>query len=296
MIEIFTDGSSHGSVGPGGWAAIIIEGGQRRVRSGNESETTNNRMDLTAAIRGLEETPEGTTVTVLSDSQYLVNTVTRDSKRKANQDLWAVLNRLISQREIRWELAQADSVSPEKEEANAIAGREADKLLNVSIHDGSVPMLTHLDWRGRAQMVDVGHKEVTQREAVAKGFVSMKPSTVAQITAHNVDKGDVLAAARLAGIMGAKLTSNLIPLCHPIPLNQVTVELEPVPDQSGIRVKATARTDAKTGVEMEALTAVSVAALTIYDMCKSLDRDMRIQSIRLIAKRGGKSGDISLED
>ena len=296
MIDIFTYGSAHGNVGPGGWAAIIIEDGQRRVRSGNEYETTKNRMELTAVIRGLEEAPEGTIVTVVSDNQYLVNTITRNSKRKVDQDLWTELNRLIPKRKVQWKLIRDHSVCPQKEEADAIAGREADRLLNASIHDGSVPMFTHLDWRGRAQMVDVSDKKVTQREAVAKGFVAMMPSTLAQITAHKVDKGDVFAAARLAGIMGAKLTSNLIPLCHPIPLNQVTVELESDPDQSGIRLKATARTDAKTGVEMEALTAVSVAALTIYDMCKSLDRKMRIQSIRLISKRGGKSGDISLED
>ena len=161
---------------------------------------------------------------------------------------------------------------------------------------GSSSPLTHLDRQGRAQMVDVGGKAVTQRESVAKGFVSMGPETLALVISGSVEKGDVFATARLAGIMGAKLTPSLIPLCHPIPLNQVTVELEPDSDQNGIHITATARTDAKTGVEMEALTAVSVAALTIYDMCKSLDRAIRIQSIRLVSKRGGKSGDVVLED
>lgn len=155
--------------------------------------------------------------------------------------------------------------------------------------------LTHLDPKGRARMVDVGGKAVTQREAVARGFVAMKPETLALISSGQVTKGDVLAVARLAGIMGAKQTPHLIPLCHPIPLNQVTVDLEPDAEAVGVRITATARTEAKTGVEMEALTAVATAALTVYDMCKSLDRGMRIEDIRLVSKRGGKSGDIVLE-
>ncbi|MCZ6866123.1 MAG: cyclic pyranopterin monophosphate synthase MoaC [Dehalococcoidia bacterium] len=160
----------------------------------------------------------------------------------------------------------------------------------------SSPGLTHLDQKGHAQMVDVGAKAVTQREAVARGFVVMMPETLALITGGKVEKGDVLATARLAGIMGAKQTPQLIPLCHPLPLSQVTVDLEPDPTQNGVEITARVRTEAKTGVEMEALTAVSVAALTIYDMCKSLDRGICIQSVRLVSKRGGKSGDIVLED
>lgn len=145
-------------------------------------------------------------------------------------------------------------------------------------------------------MVDVGAKEITQREAVARGFVAMQPETLRLINEGMVKKGDVVATARLAGIMGAKRTPDLIPLCHPIPLDQVTVELESDESRSGIRVTATARTSAKTGVEMEALTAVSVAALTLYDMCKSVDRGMRIQEVQLVRKLGGKSGDIVLEE
>ena len=157
------------------------------------------------------------------------------------------------------------------------------------------PKLTHLDEGGQASMVDVGAKKVTQREAVARGFVAMRPETLRLIDEGMVKKGDVVATARLAGIMGAKRTPDLIPLCHPIPLDQVTVELESDESRGGIHVTATAKTSARTGVEMEALTAVSVAALTLYDMCKSVDRGMRIEDVRLVRKLGGKSGDLVLE-
>ena len=156
--------------------------------------------------------------------------------------------------------------------------------------------LTHLDERGRASMVDVGSKPDTEREAVARGFVSMLPETLRLIAEGGVAKGDALATARLAGIMGAKQTAQLIPLCHPLPLDHVAVDVEIDEERGGIQVTATAKTSAKTGVEMEALTAVSVAALTIYDMCKAVDRGMRIQDVRLVRKRGGKSGDIVLEE
>ena len=155
--------------------------------------------------------------------------------------------------------------------------------------------LTHLDSQGRASMVDVGWKEATRREAVAKGFVSMQPETLVRIQGGTMEKGDVFAVARLAGIMGAKQTAQLIPLCHPLPLDRVAVELEPDTERQGVEITATATTSAKTGVEMEAMTAVSVAALALYDMCKSVDRAMRIEAVRLVSKRGGKSGDIVLE-
>ncbi len=155
--------------------------------------------------------------------------------------------------------------------------------------------LTHLDQHGRANMVDVGWKDPTQREAVAKGFVSMQSETLTRILEASMEKGDVLSVARLAGIMGAKQTSQLIPLCHPLPLDRVAVELDPDPERGGVEITATATTSAKTGVEMEAMTAVSIAALALYDMCKSVDRAMRIEAVRLVSKRGGKSGDIVLE-
>jgi len=148
--------------------------------------------------------------------------------------------------------------------------------------------LTHVDSEGRARMVDVGDKPTTTRLAVASGMIRMAAETVEAIREHRTPKGDPLETARLAGIMAAKRTSELIPLCHPLPLNHVAVELELL-DQ-GVSITATARTDAKTGVEMEALTAVSVAAMTLYDMCKAIDRTMVIGDIRLEHKSGGRSG------
>ncbi|MDP6102413.1 MAG: cyclic pyranopterin monophosphate synthase MoaC [Dehalococcoidia bacterium] len=155
--------------------------------------------------------------------------------------------------------------------------------------------LTHVDEQGRASMVDVGWKDETVREAVARGSVVMQRQTLELIKKGEMEKGDVLSVARIAGIMGAKRTSELIPLCHPLPLDQVKVELEPDDKNNQVQITATARITAKTGVEMEALTAVSIAALTIYDMCKAVDRGIHIESIRLVRKQGGKSGDIVLE-
>jgi cyclic pyranopterin phosphate synthase len=155
--------------------------------------------------------------------------------------------------------------------------------------------LTHLDEQGRAKMVDVGWKPVTDREAVARGSVQMQPDTLKLIVEGQVKKGDVFTIAQLAGIMGAKRTAELIPLCHPLPLNKVDVELEADEANSRVNITATASTSGKTGVEMEALTAVSVAALSVYDMCKAVDRGMQIGSVRLVSKKGGQSGDITLE-
>ncbi|TWI29688.1 cyclic pyranopterin monophosphate synthase MoaC [Paracoccus sulfuroxidans] len=150
--------------------------------------------------------------------------------------------------------------------------------------------LTHFDAQGQAHMVDVSDKPETAREAVAEGLVFMAPETLA-LAIGGAAKGDVLGVARLAGIMGAKHTSDLIPLCHPLPITKVSVELEADPALPGIRVTATVRTAGKTGVEMEALTAVSTACLTVYDMLKAAQKDMRIEGIRLLSKTGGKSGE-----
>jgi cyclic pyranopterin phosphate synthase len=150
--------------------------------------------------------------------------------------------------------------------------------------------LSHLNEAGEARMVDVSEKAVTERNATAEGFVSMAPETLDLILSGDAPKGDVLATARIAGIMAAKRTHELIPLCHPLPLTQVTVDFTPSRDPAGIRVEATAKVEAKTGVEMEALTAVSVACLTIYDMVKAVDRAMTFSGIRLIEKTGGRSG------
>jgi cyclic pyranopterin phosphate synthase len=151
--------------------------------------------------------------------------------------------------------------------------------------------LTHLDETGAAHMVDVSAKPVTTREAVATGRILMSPQALAAIREGTLKKGDALATARIAGIMAAKKTAELIPLCHPLPLTRVRVDLEL--DDTGITATATVATDAKTGVEMEALTAITAALLTLYDMAKALDRAMTIESVRLVSKTGGASGDYS---
>ena len=152
--------------------------------------------------------------------------------------------------------------------------------------------LSHLDESGRARMVDVSQKPDTERVAIARGEVAMKAETLQLIQAGAMKKGDVLSVAQIAGVMAAKRTSELIPLCHPLPLTQVTVDLELDPELPGVQIRATARTIGKTGVEMEALTAVTVAALTVYDMAKAAEKTMRIQNIRLAEKHGGRSGDV----
>jgi cyclic pyranopterin monophosphate synthase len=150
--------------------------------------------------------------------------------------------------------------------------------------------LTHFDEKGGAVMVDVSGKDESERVAVAGGSVIMAKATLDLITAGGVKKGDVLSVARLAGIMGAKRTPDLIPLCHPLALSSVSVELTCDPARSAVDITATCKVKSRTGVEMEALTAVAVAALTVYDMCKAVDRGMRIEGIRLLHKSGGKSG------
>ena len=155
--------------------------------------------------------------------------------------------------------------------------------------------LSHFDPSGQANMVDVSDKAVTARIAVAEGHVRMTPETLALVTAGTAAKGDVLGIARVAGIMATKKTAELIPLCHPLPITKVTLDLTADPDLPGVRISATVKTTGQTGVEMEALTAASTAALTVYDMAKAVDRAMEIGGLRVILKDGGKSGRYSAE-
>jgi len=155
--------------------------------------------------------------------------------------------------------------------------------------------LSHIDESGQARMVDVGGKPDTERMALARGEVVMLPETLHLIRAGSLKKGDLLTVAQLAGVMAAKRTAELIPLCHPLPLTHIDVQLSLDDDLPGVRISAVVRTSGKTGVEMEALTAVSVAALTVYDMAKAVEKTMRIQNIRLVEKHGGMSGDVVLE-
>ena len=166
----------------------------------------------------------------------------------------------------------------------------ADKDHTHDQMQGQTGSFTHLDADGAARMVDVGDKTVTRRVAVARGGVRMRPATLAKIETSEIAKGDVLATARLAGIMAAKRTADLIPLCHPLALNAVQVDLACDRETNTVAITGTVSCTGKTGVEMEALTAVSVAALTVYDMCKAIDRGMSIDGVRLVAKSGGKSG------
>jgi cyclic pyranopterin phosphate synthase len=155
--------------------------------------------------------------------------------------------------------------------------------------------LSHLDETGQARMVDVGGKPVTERIAIAKGEILMSQKALELIIAGQIKKGDVLSVARIAGVMAAKRTAELIPLCHPLPLNQIAVSFNTDQSLPGIRISAEVKSTGKTGVEMEALTAVAVSALTIYDMAKSVDKKMRIDNIRLVEKYGGQSGDVHNE-
>jgi cyclic pyranopterin monophosphate synthase len=150
--------------------------------------------------------------------------------------------------------------------------------------------LSHLDEQGRARMVDVSEKDVTSRTAIARGTIHMRPETLALILQDKIEKGDVFAVARVAGIMAAKKTSELIPMCHPLNITSVEIDLTPKENPARVDIEAAVRVSGKTGVEMEAMTAVSAAALTIYDMCKAVDREMTINDIRLVKKSGGKSG------
>jgi cyclic pyranopterin phosphate synthase len=212
-------------------------------------------------------------------------------KRKINNDLWTSLDHLVLRLNIQWEWVKGHSGHPENEEANDVAQAESNDI-NAGV---TTSKLTHTDEAGKASMVDVGTKEITAREAIAKGSILMEPTTLALIESNELKKGDALGVARIAGIMGAKLTPQLIPLCHPIPIEQIIVELAVTHATSSIEITGTGRTNAKTGIEMEVLVAVSIAALTIYDMAKAVDRTMRINAIRLISKTGGQHGDFYSE-
>jgi cyclic pyranopterin phosphate synthase len=158
-----------------------------------------------------------------------------------------------------------------------------------------VPRLSHIDASGGAKMVDVSAKDDTTREATARGRITMLPATLALIQSGGLPKGDVLSTAKIAGTMAAKRAADLIPMCHPLMLSGIDVALRPDEGRSSVEIEATVRTTGKTGVEMEALVAVSVAGLTVYDMCKAVDRSMRVEAVRLVRKSGGKSGEIVLE-
>lgn len=332
-ITIYTDGACTGNPGPGGYGAVMNQGKHRNELSAGFRKTTNNRMEMMAVIESLKTLKDRRQVVLYSDSRYVVDAINKgwakkwqannwvlSSKSKAkNTDLWKQMLEQLDRHDVdvRWVKGHAGNDGNERADALAV---KAGKGRNLAIDHGyespnDIPQpalldvpetetppsdepemkLTHVDESGKAQMVDVGGKPDTDREAVARGRVLMKPETLALIESNGFEKGDVLGVARIAGIMGAKNTSQLIPLCHPLPLNKIAVDFEFDKEDSAVNITATARTNGKTGVEMEALTAVTISALTIYDMCKAVDRGMRIDSVRLVRKTGGKSGDIFLE-
>ncbi|MFH0846674.1 MAG: cyclic pyranopterin monophosphate synthase MoaC [Chloroflexota bacterium] len=315
MIEIYTDGAYNPLLGQGGWGVVIVEDSQKRSFSGVLSHTTSNRMEITAAIEGIQHTPQNSMVVVYTDSQYLIGCMARGWQRRANRDLWDLLDATAGQRKVRWEWVDGDSENPFHKEAHALATSLSDNAEIVQAVSakaqasgkkvGQEPVkpvsavkaaeLSHIDAAGHPRMVDISAKPDTEREAVAKSLIRMQPATLAKIVKGEIAKGDVFTTAQLAGIMAAKETPHLIPLCHPILIGEISVEFAVDEKASTVEITARVKSMGKTGVEMEAMTAAAVAALTIYDMCKAVDRGMRLDNLRLVRKSGGKSGTIILE-
>jgi cyclic pyranopterin phosphate synthase len=293
MIKIYTDGAYNPVPDQGGWAAVVVDGKQKRVFSGTAQKTTSNRMEITAALEGILKTKLDAELTVYTDSQYLFGCMARGWQRRANRDLWQKMDGAVSQRQVKWEWIDQDARNAFHKEAHDLATSLSSQ--GEAVKRRAARELTHIDEQGRPRMVDISGKPDTERQAVAKGLVSMQPATLARLKKGGMAKGDVLAVAQLAGIMAAKQTSSLIPLCHPVLIGEVKVEFKLDEAKSTVEITTTAKSIGKTGVEMEALTATAVSALTIYDMCKAVDRGIKIENIRLVKKSGGKSGTITLE-
>ncbi|MBI2868781.1 MAG: cyclic pyranopterin monophosphate synthase MoaC [Chloroflexi bacterium] len=291
MIELYIDGAHDPVTDRGAWAAVMVEDRRRQVFSGTVEKTTSQRMEITAALEGISRLPPGAELKVYTDSQYVFGCATKNWRRRANRDLWEKLDQAAGERQVHWEWIDQTVTNPYQKEAHTAATG----LVSGKAPEEPPAALTHIDESGRPRMVDVGGKPATEREAVARGRVVMQPATLELIKQGQISKGDVLTTARIAGIMAAKQTPFLIPLCHPILINQAQVELRLDEAGSAVEITGTVRCTGRTGVEMEAMTAVAVAALTIYDMCKAVERGIRIESIRLVKKSGGKSGAVSLE-
>jgi len=305
LIEIYTDGANNPILSQGGWGAVILEDGQKRVFSGMVKKTTSNRMEITAALEGISQTPQDAEVTIYTDSQYLFGCMAKGWQRRANRDLWEKLDAAVAQRRVRWQWIERDNNNPAHQKAHALATGltgQGEALPSIPAAGQAAPLeapvgdeLTHVDALGRPKMVDITEKPDTQRQAVAEGRVKMKAATLDRLKKGEMPKGDVLTVAQLAGIMAAKQTPQIIPLCHPLLIGEVKIEFALDEAASTVSITAMVKSTGKTGVEMEALTAAAVAALTIYDMCKAIDRGIQIENIRLIRKSGGKSGTINLE-
>ena len=303
MFRVYVDGAYNPVLDQGSWGAVVVEDNQKRVSSSVVKKTTGNRMEITAALEGILRTPQGAEVVLYTDSQYLFGCVTKGWQRRANRDLWERLDTVVSQRKVNWEWTDRNTQNPFHKEAHNMATTLASQSEGVQVVPSKqtegqpeVPRegLTHVDALGRPRMVDITGKPDTQREAIAKCLVKMKASTLELLKRGNIPKGDVLAVAQLAGIMAAKQTPQLIPLCHPVLIGDIEVEFN-LDEADVVEITSTVKSTGKTAVEMEALTATAVAALTIYDMCKAVDRGIQIDRLRLIKKSGGKRGTISLE-
>jgi cyclic pyranopterin phosphate synthase len=213
-----------------------------------------------------------------------------------NHDLWDKLDSLVAKIDVRFKWVKGHAGHPLQEQTDRLASTAAGlRVSGGAPRPDEQPRLSHLDEEGQARMVDISAKSDTERVAIVRGRVVMKPATLELIRSGKAAKGDVLSVARIAGVMGAKKTPDLIPLTHPLLITDVSVDFDLNDAESAVEITATVRTMGKTGVEMEAMTAVSISALTIYDMCKAVDRAIRIEGIRLVRKSGGKSGDLVLE-
>ena len=326
MILIYTDGSCLSNPGPGGWAAIILDGASKIILKGREKSTTNNRMEMMAVISGLESVSNDDNVTIYSDSKYVINSITLGWKRKANLDLWKLLDQQLIGKNVEWKWVKGHSGDKYNDEADQIAFSEAttfssklkgsykidprvEYLMNkpdLEIDDSDrnsidtrdisgEGKMSHLDDQGKATMVNVGSKEKTIRTAEAKCDVILGAEILELIKDNQIKKGDVFSVANIAGIMAAKKASNLIPLCHTILIDKVEINFDIDENNSQVEITSIVETSERTGVEIEALVAASVAGVTIYDMCKSMDKKIRIDNLRLVKKTGGKSGDFDIE-
>ena len=296
MIEIYTDGSCLGNPGPGGWAAIILDTNDpdktpSRIK-GNCPDTTNNRMELLAVIEGIANTPSDRKIKVYSDSKYVVDTLNKNWKRKANLDLWEKLDQQIHNRNIEYIWIKGHANNTHNEEADNIAQQEAN---NIAQNPPTSTNLSHTDKTGKISMVDISNKNTTLRIAKATCDVMTSHESFLAIKNNKIEKGDVISSARIAGILAAKKTSSIIPLCHPILISHIEIAFNLDEANNVISITSKVTSSGQTGVEMEALTAVTISALTIYDMCKSIDKQTTITNIRLLKKSGGKSGIINFE-
>jgi cyclic pyranopterin phosphate synthase len=280
---IYTDGSCIPNPGPGGWAYEIRDQDENKIidSSGADKNTTNNRMELTAVIKAFEDDviPINSNVVIKSDSQLIINTMTKNWKKKENIELWDQLSNIIIKKNLKcdWEWVKAHA---------GIEGNE-----NVDKKANAQARMTHLSSNGDVNMVDVSDKKKTIRIAKATSKVIMSEEAFHMVQNNNSKKGNVTATARIAGIQAAKKTHELIPLCHQINLTKVEIDFELDVSLNSISIFSEVKCNSSTGVEMEALTAVSVASLTIYDMLKSVDKKILINEIHLISKSGGESGD-----